>query len=442
MKNIDNTLELFEKAREQRQVVSSEYIAIQLSEKGKLYAPSTFHIKNFTVAEVLDLALSEVEELPNKVLTFLSSKVLEEDVDIGKFSKEEYIETVFNIFKIFYTSTIKQHDYTLQESDYTYLQNMNGGPNSPEYLKLVSDLETGVWKPKFNLDLSNVTTFELPENFIKKVTVGNSEKGFSYAYGLPTYRDIRDVEDFIHIIFNKESTKLASVEKLVNLRNDMLKRRLKGENISKDSIPPIPRQLETEYNDFIYRRQLIYTKAMRAAYLREYNGEDVSDLSIEEKMKLVADPRLDLKTYTNFLNKINGQKIGINKDVKILSPITNAPTTYYYPLDALVALRPFEVNNLLELVVSLSKNTSNSYNDIMRMQMDQALALHNTLANLAEKEREESEKQKEEQMGSANSMLRNPGFNMNGMQSQMNKMAGSIKAPSMSSMPNIGSFKF
>jgi hypothetical protein len=184
---------------------------------------------------------------------------------------------------------------------------------------------------------------------------------------------------------------------------------------------------------------------MRAAYLKKIDGKDVSKYSIEDKMKLVSNPKFDLKHYADFIEKIKGQRFGLKSEFQLISPITNAPTTYNLSLDDLDSLRPFETGNLLEIIVSLSKNTANSIEDIMEMQMDKVLALHNTLANLAEKERAESEKQKDEQLGSANKMLKNPGFNVpnmsnlgnfGNMQSQINRMSSSFNTSQL----NLGNF--
>lgn len=428
----------FKKARENRKDVNGDYIPVRLSTKGKVYAPPLFHIKNFTVAEVLDISLSDLREIPTKVLNYLSKNVLEEDVDIGGFTKEEYVETVFNFFKFFYSSSIKGHTYNLQPSDYTYLQNMNGGPESPEYLKILRDLKDETWVPKFNLELNTIKTHDIGPDFIQKATIRKGN--FSYAYGLPSFRDLIDLEDFIHIIFREEEARFESTEKIIKLRTEQLKKRLEGENIPLESIPMLPKTIEAQYNDFNYKRQLYYSRAIRAAYLREYQGEDLSKYPIEEKMKLIADNRIDLKNYTEFVAKTREQSFGLNKQVNIISPITSSPTSYSFSLDSLVALKPFETKNLLELLVSLSKNTANSLTDLMQLPMDKVLAYHNTLANLAEKEREESEKQKDEQLASTKGMLKNPGFNMSGIQgqmSQMGKMASSFTGGKAPTLPSI-----
>ena len=434
----DDSYKLFNEARRARQIVDGDYITIELSSKGRIYAPPKFHIKNFTVREVLDISLSEDREVPFKVFNYLSTKILEKDVILGSFTKEEYIETLFNFFKVFYTSVIRGHKYIPQEVDISYLASMHGGPTSPDFLRLKQDLDNGIWEPHVDIDLNTIKTYEIPDNFIKEVTIKNNAQGFSYTYGLPCYKDLRDIEDFLDIIFQEEIRKLEPVEKLIKLRNDKLKKRMEGEDIPINTIPVLPKNLERQYNDFMYRRQMIYTKAAQAAYLKAINGKDGSRCDIEEKMRLISDPKFSLKYYTEFIEKIKDQKIGLKKDLQVISPITNAPVSYNFSLDSLVALRPYETANLLELIVSLSKNTANSVEAILGMQMDKVLGLHNTLANLAEKEKEASEKQKDEQMKSANGMMKNPGFNMSNVQSQMNRMTSGIKMPQGIQMPSMG----
>lgn len=437
----DDTYNLFKKARENRLNFDENYIAIELSEHGRVYAPKLFHIKNLTVKEVLDLSLADNEEIPNKLLTYLNTKVLEENVNLGDFTKEEYIETLYYVFKVFFTKTIKRHHYIVQESDLNYLKNMNGGESAPEYLRLKHDLDTEKWVPMVDIDLDLVKTYEVPDNFIKEVTITNRVSNFSYTYGLPCYRDLRDIEDFIYYTFQDDIKKYESVEKLLKLRSEQLKRRMDGEDIPLNAIPVLPKALETQYNAYVYRRQMIYSLSSKAAYLKRIGDKDVSHYNIEDKMQLAKDPRLDLKHFTDFLEKTQNQRIGLKKEVNLISPITNAMVKYEFSLDSLIALKPFETNNLYELIVSLSKNTANSVSEIMDMQMDRVLALHNTLANLAEKEKEASEKQKDEQMKSASGMIKNPALGMSGMQSQVNRMAAGVgNGIKMPSMPSMGNF--
>ena len=318
---------LFAEARAKRDDVPDGYITIELSTKGKLYAPARVHVRNFTAEDILGLALSDDQTLPLKVIEILNDLILEEDVDIGKFYEDEVVETLFIIYKTFYAQKLTDQPYVLQPDDYKYLEEMHGGSESEDYKKLIRDYKNKKWNPKFNLDLNTVKTYELPENFkpVLKITKRN---GFVCKQGFPTYGDVRDLKDFIDIIFKQQDDKYASITNTLKYRQEQLEKRDNGEDIPFESIPNISKSVEKEYMDYVFNRNITVMKAMRAIQLREYRGQDVTDLPIEKKLTLAEDPELDLTVYQAITDKLNNSKIGLQKTVRIVSPVTNKEIDY------------------------------------------------------------------------------------------------------------------
>lgn len=319
----------FAEAREERDDnVPDGYITIELSTKGKLYAPKKFHIRNFSAEDLLGMALVDDDTLPIKVISMLNDLILEKDVDVGKFHEKEVLETLFILYKTFYTSTLKDVPYNLTDDDYKYLQDTLGGADADAYIKQIRDYNSKRWVPKISIDLNKVKTYELPEDFKPTVRVINNRTGFTCKYGFPQYGDVRDLNDFIQIIYKEEDEKMAPIVSKLRYIEEQKQKRDNGEPIPFESIPTLTSSEEKAYRDYAMRRNITTMRATRAAHLLEYRGKDISDLSIEKKLTLADDPELDLKTYTAISKKLDSTNIGLQKTVKVVSPVTNKEIDY------------------------------------------------------------------------------------------------------------------
>lgn len=319
----------FAEAREERDDnIPDGYITIELSTKGKLYAPAKFHIRNFSAEDLLGMALVDDDTLPVKVISMLNDLILEDDVDVGKFHEQEVLETLFILYKTFYTSTLKGVAYTLQDSDYTYLQETLGGVESDAYVKQIRDYKAKRWVPKIDIDLNKVGTYELPENFKPTVKVTNNRTGFTCKYGFPQYGDVRDLTDFIQLIYKDEDDKMAPIVSKLKYIEEQKQKRDDGEAIPFEAIPTLTSAEEKAYRDYAMRRNITTMRATRAAHLLEYRGKDIRDLPIEQKLTLADDPELDIKTYTAISKALDKTDIGLQKNIKVISPVTNREVDY------------------------------------------------------------------------------------------------------------------
>lgn len=59
----------------------------------------------------------------------------------------------------------------------------------------------------------------------------------------------------------------------------------------------------------------------------------------------------------------------------------------------MTSFRPFAITDLMTLISSLSKETSNSYNDIMNMPGHILLGIYNTLVKIFEEEKKRQEEE-------------------------------------------------
>lgn len=70
----------------------------------------------------------------------------------------------------------------------------------------------------------------------------------------------------------------------------------------------------------------------------------------------------------------------------------------------MTSFRPFAITDLMTLISSLSKETSNSYNDIMNMPGHILLGIYNTLVKIFEEEKKRQEDESSKYKSSIPSM--------------------------------------
>lgn len=309
--------------------IPTSYIEIRLSTKGKLYAPEVFHIRNFTVEDLIGIAIVDDETLPIKILEMMQKIVWEKDVDVRKFHESEIKETLFTLYQTFYSPTLSGIEYTPTEKDMEFLAKINGGKDSADYRDIERRLKNGEWKPKFELDLRQVNKFELPENFKKEARV-TKKNGFSCKYAMPQYGDVLFIKEYVDQVFKAEDRKFERLGKMIQFEEDAQERFRKGENINLASIPSVSNDDRKAYNEYQMNKSACILVALRAIHLVEYNGQDVSEMSLEEKFEMAKDPELDYGTFKKVTDAFASVKIGLDPNVTILNPVTGGITPYEY----------------------------------------------------------------------------------------------------------------
>ena len=336
--------EVAEKIEDMTKIPSS-YIEINLSTKGKLYAPASFHIRNFTVEDLIGIAIVDDETLPIKILEMLQKIVYEKDVDVRKFHESEIKETLFTLYQTFYAPVLNGIKYTPTESDMDFLAKMYGGKDTAEYRDYERRLKNGEWEPKFDLDLRTVKKYEMPDDFKKEARV-TKPNGFTCKYAMPQYGDVLFIKEYVDQVFKEEDRKFERLGKMIQFEEDAQERFRKGENINLASVPSVSNDDKKLYNDYQANKSACILVALRAIHLVEYNGQDVSGLSLEQKFEMAKDPELDYGTFKKVTDAFSKVKIGLDPHVTILNPITGGPTPYEYDFRLFTVLEAIGNNDI------------------------------------------------------------------------------------------------
>lgn len=324
--------------------VPSGYISIELSTNGLLGAPKRFHVRNFDTSDLLNLALSEDEELPEKVAKMLDSLILEEDVSVMDFHEKEVVELLARLYQAFYTNTLKEIDFPWDENDIEWIKEKLG--NTSEATEKIMDLRTKKWVPKVDINLSEVETHDLdPETFKTKIVLTDKSTGFKAGFSYPRYGDVVVLRNFILQVYREQDKQFASIRDTLKFRRDAEERLRRGEDITLSRIPNIPETEREKYKKYEIEKSIFSAVAIKALHLVNFDGDDVSKLSLKERIELARDPRLDykmMKAVNSFYEKM---QLGLKEDVLMLNPIKGVVESRKYSfrlIDLLQAIKLYE----------------------------------------------------------------------------------------------------
>lgn len=321
LENHANALESIGSNVEEDYKVPSGYISMELSTNGLLGAPKRFHTRNFDTSDILNLALSEDEELPEKVAKMLDNLIYEDDVSVMNFHEKEVIEYLARLYQAFFANILKDIEFPWNEEDLKYLQNLLG-KNSTEYEGRVADLKTRRWIPKVSIDLSAVDTYDLDEKTFKTKINLTTKDGFKVGFSYPRYGDVVTLRNFILQVFREQDKQFASIKDMLRFRRDAEDRVRQGEEIALSRLPNVPEAEKEKFRNYEVEKSIFSANAIKALHLVTFDGQDVSQKTLKERIELANDPRIDYNMMRRVNTFYEGMKIGLKEKVSMLNPIT------------------------------------------------------------------------------------------------------------------------
>lgn len=321
------------------------YIPIRLSTLGRVGAPALFHIRNFSTRDLMKISLTDEEDIPAQVLELLKDLVWEEDVDVETFHEEEIIETLVLLYSAFYNPVLQDVDFPWDESDIEELRRLNPADVEDQ----IAALRAGKWKPKTDIDIqTGVETYDLPEDFKPVAGIKSRQgDGFSCSFGLPKYGDVLVLKRWLRDNYGEQEKQFAKTVQLLKLREDMLTKFNAGEPIDLSRLPVVDSAEEAAYNRLQVSKAAALVDVIRGLHLRSFEGKDVSDLPLSERIKLVQDPRVDVTVAKKLDKYFSELKFGIKPDVLMHNPITGKPCVRRFSfrlIDILQAVQVFSAD--------------------------------------------------------------------------------------------------
>lgn len=328
-----------------KEEIPNGYISMELSTNGLLGAPARFHTRNFDTSDLMNLALSEDEELPEKVAKMLDNLILEKDVTVMDFHEKEVIEYLVRLYQAYYSNTLKEIDFPWNEDDLKILAERLG-PGSSEYETQAADLRYGRWKPKADVDLSVVETYDIdPDTFKKEVYITDRKSGLQVGFSYPRYGDVIVLRNFILKEFRERDKQFNAIKETVKFRRDAEERMRRGEEIAYSRLPRVPETELEKYREYETEKSLIGVVAIKALHLIYFDGEDVRDVPLGERMRLAQDPRVDYKMMKKVNDYFENLEIGIKPEVPMINPFNQKLEDRRYSfrlVDLLQAIKLYE----------------------------------------------------------------------------------------------------
>lgn len=346
---IDNPLAQSIAEVEAKESVPAGYARIELSTKGRVGAPKVFHIRNFKTSEVMSLALTEESDLPGRILEILENLIYE-DVDVYSFHEKEVTETIVLLFSTFYSNTLLGVPFKWNETDIAYLESLG-----EEGLQKKADLISGKWKPTVDISITkDVDTFPLGKDFKTTATITDKQTGFSCEFSLPKYGDSIILRKWLKETFEQQDKSFAKLRQLIDVKAELVDKYQSGEPVDISRMPVIDEAALEAYKKLQEEKALILVDAIKAMHLTKFDGEDVSQLPLSEKLVYAQDSRMDF-TFTGQVDKyFEKLNFGINPMVMMNNPITGVqePRRYLFRLSNILQAMQIQSADKYDIVFS------------------------------------------------------------------------------------------
>ena len=311
---IFNSMKEAEKSVKTSMEVPAGYLEVRLSTQGKVGAPEVIHIRNFKVSDVVTLAMSSDSEIPGRMIQVLNSMIFE-DVDVATWHEKEVEELMVHLFKTFYRSVLEDVDFPLDDKDYEELA------KTPERLE---DVKAHRWTPKTTININrDVELYDLPKNFNSKITITNKKTGFYCTFDYIHYGDQLVLRAWLDSYFAEQEARFKNIKSQIQF-NTTLIRTLKDNPDAITKLIKYDPDEEKAYNDYLTERVKVLSEVARIVSIIDYNGEDISNLSVGEKYELLKDDaRIDFGMINKLNTKQQKMQFGIKPEINMYDPILN-----------------------------------------------------------------------------------------------------------------------
>jgi hypothetical protein len=333
-----NTLRDSERVVDNIQTIPVGYIEVRLSTQGKVGAPEVVHVRNFKVSDIVELAMSSESEIPARLISILNNMIYE-DVDVGDWHEKEVEELMLYIFKTFYKNKLEDIPYPLSSEDYKILE------QTPKRLE---DVKTKKWVPRTCIDISkDVEIYDLPENFTSKIKITNKKTGFYCIFDYIHYKDQLVIKNWLDTYYAEEEAKFKGIKSKIQFNWNIINQ-LKSDTDNTELVDKLihydPEE-EKAYNDYLAERLKTLSEVAKIISIINYNGEDISNLTVGEKYELLKDEaRLDYGMIAKLNTKQQSMRFGIKPEVSMLNPISGQVVKQVFPFRLSVILQAMQLS--------------------------------------------------------------------------------------------------
>lgn len=304
---------------EKKETIPLGYIPIELSTNGRLGVPKVVYCRNFSTADLVELSMFNDNILPERVIAVLSSLIYGKS-NVGEWPDKCIIELLVRIYVNYFTPILTSRDFPWDDSDIAWLK-------EHKLETQAKDLEDGKWIPKVDVDLRNVKIRNLDDEvknyvIIKKKNRDGSPILDAKFISYPKFGDVLILRKAVDDKFAEEDRQFARLTQLIEARDRYLN---EGKDVA--ALTPISDSDYIKWQIYQAKRAVYMTRATRALSLISYNGIDLTNKSLDERIKYVESPLFDISLSKVLDDHYNKMDFGILPDINLMNPITKLPTT-------------------------------------------------------------------------------------------------------------------
>ena len=271
-----------------------ESLPVNLSSGGKLSAPPTLRVTDYTMEDTLKLSTATASTIIQNLIEVLQARV-QDEFDVRLLHENEFEEILLSLYVNFWSPMLLSYPYPWTEED------LEGLPEDE-----AEEIRKGVRKLTVAIDLRKVQIDEIVEKFKEPIVIDLGSKKIGVR--LPRVGDFLLVEEQVKKKFAVQDKRFSDIRFLQEQGEDLTKR------VDSDRLSP--------YNNY-QRERAVYFLALKQAILIQFvevNGERHKLSSFEEKYQ---EYRGLPKRFWNVLSsEIEKIKFGIDHNVEMISPIT------------------------------------------------------------------------------------------------------------------------
>lgn len=333
---IYNSLKDAEIETQNAREVPPGYMEVRLSTKGKLGAPSLLHVRNFKVSDIVALSMTSDRDIAARLIEILNEMIFE-DVDVSTWHEKEVEELMVYIFKTFYKNVLDDVDFPLNDEDYEYLK------STDKY----EDVKSGKWTPKTTIVIDrDVDIYDIPNDFDSKITITNKKTGFSCTFDYIKYGDQLVIKKWLDSYYAEQENRFRVLKSQIQINNNLLGQVKDDPEVVNKFIPYDPEE-EKAYSDYMTERLKTLSEIVRIISITNYNGMDVSNLSVGDKYELIKDDaRIDYGMISKLNKRQQKLKFGLNPEVSMRNPLTGEVVKRPYSFRLTTILQAMQVSGL------------------------------------------------------------------------------------------------
>ncbi len=309
--------------------LDNEFLEVKLSSIGKLGAPVTLHIRDYSVPDLIKMAMSTELNVLDKLMEVLDGAI-QEDFDPRLLHQNELEELMINMYANYWSPYLLEYMFPLTQEEYTELSDQKK-----------AQMKLGQWLPTIDINLSTLKTHVLAKDFKLPIKIEFRKRG--YRFDVTRIKHLLIAKQRIVEEFAFEMQKFHKTERQYQINSTVEDTSPKWKEI-----PLVELTAYEEYLALKTEKLLTYTQAQLILGV----GEEATD-TFEKQLE--AHRKIPHTVWEILDKEIVGKYMGfgIDHDIEVVSPLDGKKVERRFSFRTMDFIPPDELRDNTEYSVSL-----------------------------------------------------------------------------------------